>query len=110
MTTSTADRTLVARLSGTAARYASQRLLHEQRAAAVTELAELAGGRADLLAEVAGLTAGAAAGRPDEAFHLAAAQLCVEAGADPALIPHWTSIGQQRVAEASRNQPGMRMD
>jgi hypothetical protein len=45
--------------------------------------------RADLLAEVAGLTEGFAEGQPDEPLLRRAAQLCRDAGADPGLIPGW---------------------
>ena len=50
--------------------------------AAMTEIADLAGGRADLLAQGAGIAAGFHCGRADEARYLRAAQLCIEAGAD----------------------------
>src|SRR6516165_2295358 len=50
-----ADRLLVAQLTGTARHHARWRdLTEDEQAAAVTELRELAGGRADLLAEVCG--------------------------------------------------------
>lgn len=80
MAESSSDRILAARIAGTAAQYSRQRLTPDQRATAVAALADIALGRANLLAEVAGLTAGAAVGELDEP--LAAAQLCVDAGAD----------------------------
>lgn len=56
-----ADRILVARLSGTAQRHARWRGLsaEEEGTAAVAELRELAAGRGDLLAELAGVLEGA---------------------------------------------------
>ena len=62
-----ADRILVARISGPARRNVRWRELTEvEEAAAVADLRELAGGRADLLAEVAGLEEGSAEGQLDE--------------------------------------------
>ena len=54
-------------------------------------LRELAGGRADLLAEVAGLLEGARAGEPDEPLARQAVGLCRKAGADPEAIPAWAN-------------------
>jgi len=54
------DRILVAELIGTARHHARWReLAQDEQDAAVTELRELAGGRADLLAQVAGIFEGA---------------------------------------------------
>jgi hypothetical protein len=62
-----ADRILVAQLTGEARHRARWReLSRDEEAAAVTELRELAGGRADLLAEVAGIFEGTSEGEPDE--------------------------------------------
>lgn len=62
-----ADRILVARLHDTAKRHARWRELSEaEHDAAVPELRELGGGRADLLAEVAGVLEGASEGELDE--------------------------------------------
>ena len=56
-----ADRILVAQLTGEARHHARWReLTGGEEAAAVAALGELAGGRADLLAEVAGILEGAA--------------------------------------------------
>jgi hypothetical protein len=61
------DRLLVARLDGVAKGHARWREPAEPEiAAAATELREVAGNRADLLAEVAGILLGASEGRPDE--------------------------------------------
>ena len=59
----------------------------------MAELQELAGDRADLLAQLAGLLTGCHEGELDEAKALAAAQLCIEAGAGQALIPRWIEEG-----------------
>jgi hypothetical protein len=68
----------------------------------VAELAALAGGRADLLAEVAGLFEGTSDGEPDEPLARSAARLCRLAGADPEAIPAWIAEGRRRRANASR--------
>lgn len=100
-----ADRLLVAQLTGTARHHARWRdLTQDEQAAAVTELRELAGGRADLLAEVCGIFEGASAGRPDEPLARQAAALCRLAGADDALIPQWAAEGR-RQAQAARQPP-----
>jgi hypothetical protein len=98
------DRILAARITGTATRHARHRPLTDaEHHAAVTELASLAGGRADLLAQTAGLEAGYHQGHPDEARHLQAAQLCIDAGANTAQIPYWTRIGHRRATNAARS-------
>jgi hypothetical protein len=61
------DRILIAQLTGTARHHARWReLVQDEQDAAVAELRELAGGRADLLAEVAGIFEGASDGELDE--------------------------------------------
>ena len=61
------DRILVAQLTGEAQHRAKWReLTADEEAAAVTELRELAAGRADLLAEVAGVLEGASARAPGD--------------------------------------------
>ncbi len=51
-----ADRILVAQITGTARRHARWRdLTADEKAVALAELTELAAGRADLLADVAGV-------------------------------------------------------
>jgi hypothetical protein len=95
------DHSVIALLTGTSARLARRTALTpDQHHAAVTELADIAAGRADLLAQCAGLAAGAHMGAPDEALHLRAAQLCIDAGADQSQIPHWTREGHRRSAPA----------
>jgi hypothetical protein len=60
-----ADRVLAARITGTAARYARGRpLIEAEEAEALASITELAAGRTDLLAQVAGLAIGFSQGRP----------------------------------------------
>ena len=99
------DRILVAQLTGTARHHARWReLAQDEQDAAVTGLRELAGGRADLLAEVAGIFEGASEGELDEPLARQAAHLCRLAGADETLIPQWIAEGRHR-AEAARILP-----
>jgi len=99
------DHLLVSEIHGEARHYAARReLTADERAAAVAALRELAGGRADLLAEVAGLMEGVAEGQPNEPLIRQAAQLCRDAGADPELIPGWVEEG--RPAGAAPAWPG----
>jgi hypothetical protein len=96
-----ADRILVAQLTGEARHHARWRDLTEaEHAAAVGELRELAAGRADLLAEVAGIFEGTSEGELDEPLARQAAQLCRAAGADPDAIPAWVEEGRRRGAAA----------
>jgi hypothetical protein len=82
----------------------------------VTELQALAGGRADLLAEVAGIFEGTSEGELDEVFARSAARLCRRAGADLEAIPAWIEEGRRRRASArlppfsapERRRPGLR--
>jgi len=100
-----ADRILVAQITGTARRHARWRdLTADEKTAAIAELTELAVGRADLLAEVAGILEGASEGRLDEPFARRAVQLFRLAGADETLLPRWTAEGRRR-AEAARLPP-----
>ena len=97
-----ADRILVAQLTGEARRRARWReLSSNEEAAAVTALRELAGGRADLLAEVAGILEGAGEGELKEPLVRQAAMLCRRAGADPEAIVAWIEEGRRRKAVAS---------
>ena len=63
-------------------------------------LRELAGGRADLLAEVAGILEGTSEAELDEPLARQAAALCRKAGADPEAIPAWIDEGRRRAAAA----------
>jgi hypothetical protein len=74
----------------------------DEHAVAVAALREAAAGRADLLAEVAGIMLGACEGQPDEPLMRQAAQLCRDAGADEALLPAWIEEGRHRRATALR--------
>jgi acyl-CoA reductase-like NAD-dependent aldehyde dehydrogenase len=99
-----ADRILVAQLTGEARYRAKWRqLTAEEEAAAVAALRELAAGRADLLAEVAGVLEGTSEGELDEPIARQAAGLCRKAGADPEAIPAWIEEGRRR--RATTNMP-----
>ena len=92
----------MAQLTGEARHRARWRpLTEEEEAAAVNELRELAGGRADLLAEVAGLFEGTSEGELVELARQAAG-LCRKAGADPEAIPGWIGEGRRRRAAAGK--------
>jgi hypothetical protein len=95
------DRVLVAQLTGEARHHAKWRpLTDDEEAVAVAALRELAAGRGDLLAEVAGILEGASEGQLGEPIARQAAHLCRLAGADEALIPQWTAEGKRRAAGA----------
>ena len=96
-----ADRIVVAELTGEARHRARWRpLTGDEEAAALAELRALAGGRADLLAEVAGIFEGTSEGEPDEPLARSAARLCRMAGADAGAIPGWIEEGRRRSANA----------
>src|SRR5437773_991186 len=98
-----ADRILVAQLTGEARFRAKWRpLTSDEEAAAVAELRTLAGGRADLLAEVAGILEGTSEGQLDEPLARQAAGLCRAAGADPEAVPAWIEEGRRRRAAAGK--------
>jgi hypothetical protein len=100
-----ADRMLVAQLAGEARfRGRWRELTGDEEAAAVAALRELADGRADLLAEVAGIFEGAGEGELDEPFARQAAGLCRAAGADPHGIQAWIEEGRRR-RDAARLPP-----
>jgi hypothetical protein len=96
-----ADRILAAQITGTARRHSRWRPLTEaEETQAITELADLAQGRSDLLAQVAGLQIGCYEGDIDEPRRRQAAGLLLKAGADPDRIPAWIEIGRERVRNA----------
>ena len=96
-----ADRILIAEIWGEARRRAQWRQLTEdEETAAVAALRELAGGRADLLAEVTGVLEGTSEGELDEPLARQAARLCRQAGADESAIPAWIEEGRRRAAAA----------
>ena len=95
------DQLMVPRLTGAAWRHAPGREPTEAETdAAVRELREIAGQRADLLAEVAGLLIGYYRRSADEQRARAAAYFCMTAGADLKLIPRWIDVGRARAAAA----------
>jgi hypothetical protein len=101
-----ADRILVAQLHGEAKHHARWReLTEDEHAAAVAELRKLAAGRADLLAEVAGVLEGFAEGQLNEPLARQAAGLCRAAGADPEAIPAWIEEGRRRRAAVRMPPP-----
>lgn len=65
-------------------------------------LRALAGGRVDLLAEVAGIFEGTSEGELDEPFARCAAELCRKAGADLEAILRWVAEGKRRAANTRR--------
>ena len=97
------DRLIAAQVAAITMRHARARALTgAEEAAALAELAEVAAGRSDLLAEQAGLALGFHEHDGDSAVYLQAAQLCIKAGADTALIPRWIETGRQRAAAAGQ--------
>ena len=104
-----ADRILVAQLTGEARHRARWReLTGDEEAAAVAALRELAAGRADLLAEVAGIFEGTSEGELDEPLTRQAARLCRDAGADLEAIPAWIEEGRRRAMIARLPPHGFR--
>jgi hypothetical protein len=104
---SSADQLLFSALHGTAFRYAAEK---RELAASIAELREMAGGRDDILAEAAGITAGA--WYADPAAHvgheLIAAAMLILAGASGRLpldydeLERWTRVGYGRRTAARR--------
>ena len=102
------DQLTVARLTGAAWRHASGwEPTGAQTADAVGELREIAGGRGDLLAEVAGLLIGYYRRTAEELKARAAAYYCVAAGAGLDLIPRWIETGRSRAAAARLIPPAV---
>lgn len=95
------DEVRLAIITGTAVNHARWRpLTPDEEAVAVAEVARVADGRADLLAQAAGLALGFHAGTLDEPRQRQAAGLLVKAGADVALIPAWEAEGRRRARGA----------
>lgn len=90
---------MIAALHGTAWRRASERGPIDE---AVAELRGIARGRADLLAEAAGITAGAWTMRSATSVgtELLTAGLLLYAGADLSQLPKWVELGRQRAGES----------
>jgi hypothetical protein len=102
MTSPHPDRLRYAQIAGAVARHAlGWRLTADEEAVAVAEVTEAAAGRADLLAERAGTALGFGEGRPDAARYRQIAELCIDAGADQALIERWIKVGRERAAAAA---------
>jgi hypothetical protein len=101
-----AERIVTARITGTAARYARGRPFTEaEEAEALASLTELAAGRTDLLAQVAGLAIGFFEGTLDEPRQQQAAELLIKAGANQQLIPGWIEEGRRRRTEVANRIP-----
>jgi hypothetical protein len=92
----TPDGITTAQLAGTVGRFVSRKPLDVE--AAVTELGEIANGRADLLAERAGITLGFYARQNRDEWQRRALQaaLLIAAGADLTKLTEWIVEGQQR--------------
>ena len=104
-----AGRILVAKISGEAKHHAKRReLTADEEAAAVAALRELAGGRADLLAEVCGVMGGASEGELHEPLARQAAELGGKAGAGPEATPRWIAEGRKRRDAAVLRRPARR--
>jgi hypothetical protein len=102
------DQLTVARLAGAAWRHASGwEPAGAETVTAVLELREMAGGRGDLLAEVAGLLIGYYRRTAEEPRARAAAYYCIAAGAGVELIPRWVEVGCSRAAAARLIPPAV---
>ena len=66
----------------------------------VRKLRTLAAGRADLLAEAAGVSLGFSRDDPTKWAMRPAGELCVAAGADQDQLEHWIAMGQARAEQA----------
>jgi hypothetical protein len=96
-----ADRVLLAQISGVAKHLAWGRPgTPEEHAAAVEELRRIAKGRADLLAELAGVAMGVGESQLDKDVYERIADLCMDAGADENQIEYWVAVGRHRAAHA----------
>jgi hypothetical protein len=67
---------------------------------AVRRLRALAAGRADLLAEAAGVSLGFSGDDPTKWAMRRAGELCVAAGADQDLLERWIAVGYARAEQA----------
>jgi hypothetical protein len=100
-----ADRLLIAQLAGEAGHRDKWReLTEDEEAAAVAALRELAGGRADLLAEVTGVLEGTSEGKLNEPLKRQAAMHCAARPGLTRTIPVWIDEGRRRAA-AARQPP-----
>jgi hypothetical protein len=102
------DQLTVARLTGAAWRHASGwEPTGAETVAAVLELREIADGRGDLLAQVAGLLIGYYRRTAEEPKARAAAYYCIAAGAGLEVIPRWIQVGCSRAAAARLIPPAV---
>ena len=93
------DRVPIDQIIGTVLSHTKEReLTPDEEAAAVAALRERAGGRTDLLAEVAGMLEDHSEGEEFEPVARQVAILCRASGADPDAIPAWIEEGQRRRA------------
>jgi hypothetical protein len=103
------DRLILAWISGTASRrcpFAGRP--PEQDADAVAELEQAAQGRADLLAEHAGMSLGWAAAESIPQYaakRLAVASLCIMAGGDMDQVAGWIPVGIKRAEDVRAGRP-----
>jgi len=107
------DRLTLARIAGVIMRHArTGPMTGAQQAAALAELAEVANGRVDLLAEHAGVALAFQENDADPGLAQPVAQLCISAGADMALIEQWIGEGRRRAAIARQvpYRPGRTTD
>jgi hypothetical protein len=106
---STKDQLLYSALHGTAVRYAAEK---RDLAASIAELREMAGGRNDILAEAAGLTADAWYADPGGkvGHELIAAGMLILAGGGRGVpldydeLERWTRVGFERGSAARRGE------
>jgi hypothetical protein len=106
---STKEQLLHNALHGTAMRYAVER---RDLAESITELREIAGGRDDILAEVAGITAGYWYAWPSThiGHELVAAGMLIMAGGgngtplDYDELERWTRVGYERGVRSSKGE------
>jgi len=102
------DQLTVARLAGAAWRHAAGwEPAGAETVTAVVELREMAGGRGDLLAEVAGLLIGYYRRTAEESRARAAAYYCIVAGAALEPMPRWIEAGCSRAAAARLIPPAV---
>ena len=106
---STKDQLLHRALQGTAVRYAVEK---RDLAASIAELREIADGRSDILAEAAGITAGAWYASPAThvGYELIGAGMLIAAGGGRGLpmdyddLERWTRVGFERGTAAQRGE------
>jgi hypothetical protein len=107
------DRLIVAELAGEARRRAPYREpTEDETAEAAAALAEIAGDRADLLAEEAGILIGFYGADPlpqIRAKARAAARFLIAAGADEAAVLRWVHEGQERRCRADQPPFGIKV-